>query len=133
MIAPVYQPNTNSRSVYLPEPMKLLRLRSFDDYDMEDLPQGDRRISCALGEVLVFLKQGCLLPMCPAAANVAALDENHLKVFANLKRGEGAEYCLYQDDGTTRELNRPEHFRHLYCDAYGNLRADVDVLTLEKA
>lgn len=133
MIAPVYQPNTNSRNVYLPEPMKLLRLRAFDDYDMEDLPQGDRRISCALGEILVFLKQNCLLPMCPPAANIASLDERHLKVFANLRRGEGAEYCLYQDDGETKELNRPEHFHRLYCDAYGWLSADTEELTLEKA
>ena len=33
MAAPIYTQNTHGRMVYLPEPMKMLRLRSVDDYD----------------------------------------------------------------------------------------------------
>ena len=40
MAAPVYVQNAHGRHVYLPEPMKLLRLRAVDDYDEEILPSG---------------------------------------------------------------------------------------------
>ena len=40
MAAPVYVQNAHGRHVYLPEPMKLLRLRAVDDYDEEILPAG---------------------------------------------------------------------------------------------
>lgn len=40
MAAPVYVQNAHGRHVYLPEPMKLLRLRAVDDYDEEILPPG---------------------------------------------------------------------------------------------
>lgn len=40
MIAPIYTQNAHGRTVYLPEPMKLLRLRSVCDYDEEVLPAG---------------------------------------------------------------------------------------------
>ena len=47
MAAPVYVQNAHGRHVYLPEPMKLLRLRAVDDYDEEILPAGHHYIRCA--------------------------------------------------------------------------------------
>ena len=49
MAAPVYVQNAHGRHVYLPEPMKLLRLRAVDDYDEEILPAGHHYIRCATG------------------------------------------------------------------------------------
>ena len=46
MAAPVYVQNAHGRHVYLPEPMKLLRLRAVDDYDEEILPAGHHYIRC---------------------------------------------------------------------------------------
>lgn len=40
MVAPVYTQNASGRHVYLPEAMKLYRIRSVDDYDTELLPPG---------------------------------------------------------------------------------------------
>ena len=53
MAAPVYVQNAHGRHVYLPEPMKLLRLRAVDDYDEEILPAGHHYIRCALDEMLL--------------------------------------------------------------------------------
>ena len=58
MIAPVYEQNATGRYVYLPEKMKMLRFRSYDDYDEEILEAGDHYVKAALNEVLVFLRSG---------------------------------------------------------------------------
>lgn len=58
MIAPIYTQNAHGRTVYLPEPMKLLRLRSSCDYDEEVLPAGRHYLACELDEVLLFLPSG---------------------------------------------------------------------------
>lgn len=58
MIAPIYTQNAHGRTVYLPEPMKLLRLRSVCDYDEEILPAGRHYLACELDEVLLFLRPG---------------------------------------------------------------------------
>ena len=53
MVAPVYTQNASGRHVYLPEAMKLYRIRSVDDYDTELLPAGHHYVRCALDEVLL--------------------------------------------------------------------------------
>ena len=58
MLAPMYVQNANGRHVYLPEPMKLFRLRSVEDYDTEMLPAGHHYLRCGLDEVLFFLRPG---------------------------------------------------------------------------
>ena len=67
MIAPVYQQNAHGRSVYLPEDMKLLRFRGWDDYDEEVLPAGDHYVRAEVNEVLAFLRPGCCLPLAQPA------------------------------------------------------------------
>ena len=63
MAAPVYVQNAHGRHVYLPEPMKLLRLRAVDDYDEEILPAGHHYIRCALDEMLLFIRPGHIIPV----------------------------------------------------------------------
>ena len=78
MAAPVYVQNAHGRHVYLPEPMKLLRLRAVDDYDEEILPAGHHYIRCALDEVLLFLRPGHIVPVAQPANNTSELDDASL-------------------------------------------------------
>ena len=63
MLAPIYKQNATGRYVYLPEDMKFMRFRSYDDYDEEFLSKGDHYIKAELNEIPVFVRQGKTLPL----------------------------------------------------------------------
>ena len=113
MVAPVYVQNAHGRHVYLPEPMKLLRLRAVDDYDEEILPAGHHYIRCALDEVLLFLRPGHIVPVAQPANNTSELDDASLTLWSFLPDGESAEYRMYRDDGVTTEYENKEHWKTL--------------------
>lgn len=118
MVAPVYTQNAAGRCVYLPEPMKLLRLRSVDDYDEEILPAGYQYVPCALDEVLLFIRPGHVVPVGRPAlcTDALELDPAALTLWRYLPAGPG-EYRLYTDDGETTDYDRPEHWVTLNCPA----------------
>lgn len=74
MIAPVYEQNKTGRYVYLPEDMKLVRFRSFEDFDTEVLTKGDHYVKAELNEVLVFVRKGKTLTLAEPACCVDRLD-----------------------------------------------------------
>ena len=113
MVAPVYVQNAHGRHVYLPEPMKLLRLRAVDDYDEEILPAGHHYIRCALDEMLLFLRPGHIVPVAQPANNTSELDDASLTLWSFLPDGESAEYRMYRDDGVTTEYEKKEHWKTL--------------------
>ena len=113
MAAPVYVQNAHGRHVYLPEPMKLLRLRAVDDYDEEILPAGHHYIRCALDEMLLFLRPGHIVPVAQPANNTSELDDASLTLWSFLPDGEPAEYRMYRDDGVTTEYEKKEHWKTL--------------------
>ena len=113
MAAPIYTQNAHGRHVYLPESMKLLRLRAADDYDEEILPAGHHYVRCGLNEMLLFLRPGHIIPVAKPAANTTALDETNLTLWSFLPDGQSAEYRMYTDDGVTTEYEKPEHWRTL--------------------
>lgn len=113
MATPVYVQNAHGRHVYLPEPMKLLRLRAVDDYDEEILPAGHHYIRCALDEVLLFLRPGHIVPVAQPANNTSELDDTSLTLWSFLPDGESAEYRMYRDDGVTTEYEKKEHWKTL--------------------
>ena len=113
MAAPVYVQNAHGRHVYLPEPMKLLRLRAVDDYDEEILPAGHHYIRCALDEMLLFIRPGHIIPVAQPANNTAELDDSSLTLWSFLPNGESAEYRMYRDDGVTTEYEKKEHWKTL--------------------
>ena len=113
MAAPVYVQNAHGRHVYLPEPMKLLRLRAVDDYDEEILPAGHHYIRCALDEMLLYIRPGHIIPVAQPANNTAELDDASLTLWSFLPNGESAEYRMYQDDGVTTEYEKKEHWKTL--------------------
>ena len=113
MVAPVYVQNAHGRHVYLPEPMKLLRLRAVDDYDEEILPAGHHYIRCALDEMLLFLRPGHIIPVAQPANSTAELDDASLTLWSFLPDGKSAEYRMYRDDGVTTEYEKKEHWKTL--------------------
>ncbi len=106
MIAPVYEQNAVGRYVYLPEDMKLIRFRAYNDYDEEILPDGDHFIPLKLNEAAVFLRKGHCLPFADLSASpdpVRSADDAFacpLKYITFDARPE--DYLRYDDDGITR-------------------------------
>ena len=100
MIAPVYTQNAGGRYVYLPEDMKLLRMRSPKDVDAEEMVAGDHYVPCALNEVLVFIRPGHVLPLGEGVENVEKIDD--AKITRIPFRADPDVYELYDDDGVTR-------------------------------
>ena len=111
MVAPVHTQNAHGRTVYLPEAMKMLRLRSVSDYDEEVLPAGRHYLPCELGEVLLFIRPGHTVPVAQPAANTAQLDDTALTFGRFTPDGQPVPYRMYTDDGVTTDHNRPEHWR----------------------
>ncbi len=116
MIAPVYEQNAEGRYVYLPEKMKLYRLRSAEDYDTEILEQGDHYISCGLDEVLLFLRPDHAVPVAkPGAMSVSQISfdpENPDGLVYTEK--EEVTYSFYDDDGQTKDFDLEKRLTTLY-------------------
>ncbi len=100
MVAPIYRQNARGRYVYLPETMKLLRFRSYDDYDTEILDAGSHYVKAELDEVLVFVRKGHALPLAKPAARVGNIDTSDLSY--ECFECESTDYELYTDDGISR-------------------------------
>ena len=111
MVAPIHTQNAHGRTVYLPEGMKMLRLRSVSDYDEEVLPAGRHYLPCELDEVLLFIRPGHTVPVAQPAANTAQLDDTSLTFWRFAPDGQPAPYRMYTDDGVTTDHNKPEHWR----------------------
>lgn len=102
MIAPVYTQNVSGRCVYLPETMKLYRMRSPEDMDTEVFGPGYHYIRAEINEVLMFVRPNCIVPL---AANVGRsvkdTDWSGLQLLHYVE--DEAEYVLYDDDGYEKE------------------------------
>lgn len=122
MIAPVYEQNKSGRYVYLPEEMKMYRMRSLTDMDEEILSQGDHYVKAELNEVLIFVRPDHIVPMSCGGNNVASVDESKLKVFGFVK--EKAQYELYNDDGVSKDYDLDKNT--VAITAYADGRIEVD-------
>ncbi|WP_022767413.1 glycoside hydrolase family 31 protein [Butyrivibrio sp. NC2007] len=101
MIAPVYTQNATGRYVYLPENMKLIRFRAFDDYDEEALGAGEHYVKADLNEILVFIRKGHVLPLAePSKGMECNLNNAEMKYICY--DSDAASYELYTDDGVSR-------------------------------
>ena len=101
MIAPIYKQNTNARYVYLPEDMRMIRFRSYNDFDSEYLAKGHHYLKASLNELLVFILPGKLLPLTKPKGSVEELDFKNLSYLVNKE----SEYSYYYDDGLSKEIN----------------------------
>ena len=100
MLAPVYKQNETGRYVYLPEDMKMIRFRAYDDYDEEVLSAGDHYVKADLGEVLVFVRKGHVLPLAKPENRTDKVSADSLKYICY--EADSDNYELYTDDGISR-------------------------------
>ena len=63
----------------------------------------------ALNEVPLFIRSGKCIPLAESAEYVEAVDMEHMTVLGFA----GAEYMLYEDDGVSRNYQKPEAYRRL--------------------
>ncbi len=112
MIAPVYEQNARGRNVYLPEEMKLYRMRSPEDMEEETLAKGFHYVQAEVNEVLLFVRAGKLVPVARAANRVAEVDMEHLGLLGYVAC-EDAVYELYDDDGSSRDCSLEGHIRRI--------------------
>ena len=109
MIAPVLTQNATGRYVYLPEEMKLLRLRSATDFDEEILPKGHHYVPCQLDEALLFIRPDKLIPVSRGGENEQEVDFEHVDTIGFVKTG--ASYRYYCDDGVSTEYDPEKNTR----------------------
>lgn len=111
MIAPVLVQNATGRYVYLPEDMKMLRLRSADDYDEEVLSKGHHYVDAKLDEVLLFIRPDKLIPVSRGGECEKDIDFENVDVIAFPRTV--ATYAYYHDDGTGTDYDLDKHISHL--------------------
>ena len=97
MLAPVYRQNVTGRYVYLPEDMKLIRFRAYNDYDEEILSRGDHYIKADLNEILVFIRKGHVLPISEPEKGMGNISKSQLGYICY--EADDTSYELYTDDG----------------------------------
>lgn len=117
MLAPVYKQNAGGRMVYLPEDMKMVRFRAWNDYDEEVLTQGDHYVKAGLDEVLVFIRKGKVLLLADIERSRNANNNSNVSAaYSGLRSGDvsvtdlkyicyeaaAEDYRLYTDDGISR-------------------------------
>lgn len=108
MIAPVYTQNASGRCVYLPETMKLYRMRSPEDMDTEVFSAGYHYIRAEINEVLMFVRPNCIIPIAANAGySVKDTDWSSLLLLHYVE--DVAEYVLYDDDGYEKTYCMDEH------------------------
>lgn len=109
MIAPVYMQNAKGRYVYLPEEMKFVKFLPDGSIFEEILSKGHHYVEVALNEVPLFIRSGKCIPVAKEAEYVEALDTEHMMMLGY----PGAEYELYEDDGVSKEYQKPENYRKM--------------------
>lgn len=111
MIAPVYEQNAIGRYVYLPEDMLMIRFRSAEDYDTEEMTAGDHFIDLKLNEFLLFVKRGRVIPFGKGVEYAEAVSNDDLKLVGWADKGTA--YELYTDDGMTTKPVLKNHLIRL--------------------
>ena len=120
MIAPVYKQNATGRYVYLPEEMKMYRMRSVNDMDIETLSAGDHYIEVDLNEVLIFIRPDCIVPFAKGAQCVMEVDYTDLRILDNIKHE--AKYLLYNDDGYEKKYNDEGNWIEIVANSHRAIR-----------
>lgn len=109
MIAPVYTQNATGRYVYLPEKMKLVRMKSMEDMKTEVLEKGHYYIDVALDEVVFFIRPEKIVPYTMGGQFLEEAEKQELKTL-HFVTGK-AEYELYEDDGYEKDYENPKHYK----------------------
>ncbi len=132
MVAPVYKPNAAGRTVYLPEPMQLITMRSLHDFTVRQMEKGLHYIPVALNEVIFFIRPDRIVPLSSGGESVPEVNFNSLYLLGNIKKQ--ASYVYYSDDGYKKDYENPNHYSVIHADRNGNFFSDGALrLTLHSA
>lgn len=132
MLVPVYTQNASGRTVYLPEDMKLVQMRSVSDFTVETMEKGYHYVPAALDEVVFFIRSDRLIPLSYGGECVSQVDFNHLRLLGNVQTA--ATYQYYNDDGSSKDYENPAHFAEITMSADSRVSAKGDMcLQLESA
>lgn len=115
MIAPVYTQNAEGRYVYLPEKMKLVRMKSMNDIKTEVLKKGHYYIDIALDEVVFFIRPEKIVPYTMGGQYMEEAEKQELKTLDFVTKT--AEYELYEDDGYEKDYENPKHYKIIKVEA----------------
>jgi alpha-glucosidase len=124
MLAPVYQQNAEGRYVYLPEPMKMVIMKSLEEYRTEILPAGHHYIPVALDEVVFFIRPDHVIPLSTGGISVEDVDYENLNLLGYVE--SQAEYELYDDDGYSKNYEDPEHMTKIRVTSSGQISQSSD-------
>lgn len=94
MICPIYKQNAKGRYVYLPEPMMLVRMKKYDDYETEILPKGHQYFRCELNELVFFIRNGKSIPLCEPVEYTQKIDYNTITMLGYSE----SDYVLYKEE-----------------------------------
>ena len=108
MIAPVYEQNTEGRTVYLPERMKLARFKKGGVMEEEILKAGHHYVEVGLTDVVIFVRPNHLIPLSTGGQCVAEVDFEDLHYLTFADGGE-ATYEYYHDNGIEKDYDNPAH------------------------
>ena len=112
LVAPILEPGARERSLVLPA----CRWYSFDY--KENLGPGLYAKECPLGECLVYVKEGSIIPLYPDG--YASLDENPDELTLRLYPGYG-KYIHYQDAGDGFGYSKGEYNLYEFTNDNGSL------------
>ena len=105
MIAPMYEQASRGRFVYLPEDMKMIKMRSLDDYEETQLTKGNHFIHVNLNELIFFIKPNHIVPLAKPALTTKDMNFDDLYIMENVNKP-----IEYDDDGYTRNMDIKEHY-----------------------
>lgn len=118
MLAPVYTQNAVGRTVYCPEPMMLVRMRSGREVHTERIDAGFHYVSIDMDEIVFFLRPNCIIPLSEGGESVSEVDFEKLFLLGNVQTK--ADYLYYDDDGCEKDYDKPEHFVKISVDNKNN-------------
>lgn len=114
MIAPVYEQNAIGRTVYFPEPMKLIRFRKGEVREEEVYAKGYSYVEMPLGDVCVFLKENRILLLSDGGQSIAEVNFDHPQI--HCFGGHIKPYEYYTDDGESRKCDFDRLIRVISCN-----------------
>lgn len=99
MLAPIYEQNAVGRYVYLPEDMLCVRFRGTGIVSTTPMKRGHHWVSVPLTELVLFVRNGHLLPLGDGADCTDHLNNEHLEIIGYGDRE--LSYEMLDDDGVT--------------------------------
>jgi alpha-glucosidase len=122
MVTPVYTQNAVGRTVYLPEPMKLVRMHSAQEIQTEQMEKGYHYIPIALDEIVFFLRSDRMIPLAKGGESVPEVDFGDLTLLVNVQHC--AAYQYYSDDGCSKDYDNAKNRTCITMKADGTVSAE---------